>query len=51
MNHRTPIVAIDGRAVETANRRWIGAPNGEGAKLRGQGPRGYGRTSRRLPAF
>jgi len=25
-------------------------PNGEGAKLRGQGPRGYGRAARRLPA-
>ena len=28
-----------------------GPPNGEGAKLRGRGPRGYGRAARRLPAF
>jgi len=28
-----------------------GRPNGSGAKLRGQGPRRYGRAARRLPAF
>ena len=26
-------------------------PNGSDVKLRGQGPRGYGRAARRLPAF
>jgi hypothetical protein len=31
--------------------RHCGRPNGSDVKLRGQGPRGYGRAARRLPAF
>jgi len=30
---------------------FFGRANGSDVKLRGQGPRGYGRAARRLPAF
>jgi len=38
-------------AVEASSRVNVGAPNDPTVKLRGQGPRGYGRAARRLPAF
>jgi hypothetical protein len=34
-----------------AKRRCLRPPNGEGAKLRGQGPRAEADAARRLPAF
>jgi len=40
-----------GRAVEKVRVRELCRPNGSDVKLRGQGPRGYGRAARRLPAF
>jgi hypothetical protein len=40
-----------GWAAERAVVGICGPPNGSDVKLRGQGPRGYGRAARRLPAF
>jgi hypothetical protein len=40
-----------GRAGERAVAGICDRPNGQRAKLRGQGPRGYGSAARRMPAF
>jgi len=40
-----------GWAAETCVCRNVGRPNGLEVNPRGQGPRGYGRAARRMPAF
>jgi hypothetical protein len=40
-----------GWAEDRCGRRNVCPANGSDVKLRGQGPRGYGRAARRLPAF
>ena len=49
VNRGTEPLAMKDVAANAAT--FSGAPNGLDVKLRGQGPRDYGRAARRLPAF
>jgi hypothetical protein len=49
IQHAGPLASINCRRRRAVS--FVGRANGSDVKLRGQGPRGYGRAARRLPAF